>query len=220
MAQRSVHRPLRTAKERGPTNRRSGMLTDEYGLAALLESVRVAEAHPDRPSLVLGSDLSTLGVDISSPENLYPVFGGPWGETPGRLNDTDCRIPSEYVMDQGTRTRVAAVKMDRYGIDVLFFVFYTSGGDARQIQSAAELYKRGWRFHKDEGVWINLSEGSPVETKWTYERGTYAYFDPINWKEDKKEFLLMYDRLEDEPPSIPAPSASREPTGPGAENPD
>lgn len=198
------------------------MLNDEFGLRALLESVKSAEMDTNRAERVLDIDLSTLGVDMNYPDNLYPVFGGPWGETPERLDKTDYRIPPEYFMDEATRARLAPVRMDRYGNDVLFYIFYTYGGDARQIEAATELHKRGWKFHKDDGVWINLAIGGPTETSWTYAQGTYIFFNPLTWREDQKEFLLVYDRLEHEPPvaSAAAPSASREPTGPAPENPE
>lgn len=36
----------------------------------------------------------------------------------------------------------------------------------------------------------------PMEKTNTYERGTYYFFDAINWRRVAKEFHLDYDRLE------------------------
>lgn len=33
----------------------------------------------------------------------------------------------------------------------------------------------------------------------TYERGSYIYFDPINWMKMQKEMTVEYDRLESQP---------------------
>lgn len=41
----------------------------------------------------------------------------------------------------------------------------------------------------------------PLEKTTTYERGTYYFFDPNNWRRVAKEFHLDYDRLENRPAS-------------------
>lgn len=137
------------------------------------------------------------------PRNLYPVFGGPWAEQPCRPQDIDYHVPSEYIINQSIREKLAGIKLNRYGEDLLFFIFYMFGGDVLQILSAAELYNRDWRFHKDERVWITRAGISPTEKTSTYERGTYFFFDPVNWRKVAKEFHLDYDRLEDRPPHYP-----------------
>lgn len=42
----------------------------------------------------------------------------------------------------------------------------------------------------------------PVEKTQTYERGTYYYFDVVNWQKVAKEFYLDYDRLENSPINV------------------
>ena len=39
----------------------------------------------------------------------------------------------------------------------------------------------------------------PIEKTGTYERGTYYFFDHLNWRRVAKEFHLDYDRLENKP---------------------
>ncbi|XP_077493592.1 CCR4-NOT transcription complex subunit 2-like isoform X4 [Amblyomma americanum] len=185
------------------TNIPAGMVTDQYGMVGLLTFIRAAETDPNLVSLALGSDLTTLGLNLNSPENLYPVFGGPWAEQPCRPQDIDYHVPSEYIINQSIRDKLAGIKLNRYGEDLLFFIFYMFGGDLLQLLSAAELYNRDWRFHKDERVWITRAGISPTEKTSTYERGTYFFFDPVNWRKVAKEFHLDYDRLEDRPQQYP-----------------
>ncbi|KAK8780727.1 hypothetical protein V5799_017925 [Amblyomma americanum] len=115
----------------------------------------------------------------------------------------DYHVPSEYIINQSIRDKLAGIKLNRYGEDLLFFIFYMFGGDLLQLLSAAELYNRDWRFHKDERVWITRAGISPTEKTSTYERGTYFFFDPVNWRKVAKEFHLDYDRLEDRPQQYP-----------------
>lgn len=63
-----------------------------------------------------------------------------------------------------------------------------------------DRYARDWRYHKDEKVWITRAPGMPpIEKTATYERGTYYFFDHLNWRRVAKEFHLDYDRLENRP---------------------
>lgn len=198
-----VKRGIQTSKDGTVTNIPAGMVTDQYGMVGLLTFIRAAETDPNLVSLALGSDLTTLGLNLNSPENLYPVFGGPWAEQPCRPQDIDYHVPSEYIINQSIRDKLAGIKLNRYGEDLLFFIFYMFGGDLLQLLSAAELYNRDWRFHKDERVWITRAGISPTEKTSTYERGTYFFFDPVNWRKVAKEFHLDYDRLEDRPQQYP-----------------
>lgn len=199
----SVKRGIQTSKDGTVTNIPAGMVTDQFGMVGLLTFIRAAETDPNLVSLALGSDLTTLGLNLNSPENLYPVFGGPWAEQPCRPQDIDYHVPSEYIINHSIRDKLATIKLNRYGDDVLFFIFYMFGGDLLQLLAASELYNRDWRFHKDERVWITRAGISPTEKTSTYERGTYFFFDPMNWRKVAKEFHLDYDRLEERPQPYP-----------------
>ncbi|KAK7084383.1 CCR4-NOT transcription complex subunit 2 [Halocaridina rubra] len=198
-------RGIQTSSDGKVTNIPENMVTDQFGMVGLLTFIRAAETDHGLVSLALGSDLTTLGLNLNSPENLYPNFGGPWAETPCRPQDIDYHVPHEYLTNQQIRGKLAPVKFDRYGEDLLFYMFYSNAGDLLQILAAAELYNRDWRYHKDERVWITRAPGmAPVDKGPNYERGTYFYFDAQNWRKVPKEFHLEYDKLEDRP-HIPTP---------------
>ncbi|XP_053651636.1 CCR4-NOT transcription complex subunit 2 isoform X1 [Cherax quadricarinatus] len=201
----SQKRGIQTSPDGKVTNIPGGMVTDQFGMVGLLTFIRAAETDHNLVSLALGSDLTTLGLNLNSPENLYPNFAGPWAETPCRPQDIDYHVPQEYLTNQQIRGKLAPVKFDRYGEDLLFYMFYSNAGDLLQILAAAELYSRDWRYHKDERVWITRAPGmAPVDKGPNYERGTYFYFDAQNWRKVPKEFHLDYDKLE-ERPHIPTP---------------
>ncbi|XP_076311426.1 CCR4-NOT transcription complex subunit 2-like isoform X2 [Tachypleus tridentatus] len=193
-------RGIQTSKDGRVTNIPPGMVMDQFGMVGLLTFIRAAESDNSLVSLALGSDLTTLGLNLNSPEKLYSNFGGPWAEQPCRPQDIDYHVPSEYLINQNIRDKLASIKLNRYGEDLLFFLFYMFSGDILQLSAAAELYSREWRFHKDERVWITRAPGmAPAEKTGTYERGTYYFFDAANWRKVAKEFHLEYDRLEERP---------------------
>lgn len=50
------------------TNIPSGMVTDQFGMIGLLTFIRAAETDLGMVHLALGSDLTTLGLNLNSPE--------------------------------------------------------------------------------------------------------------------------------------------------------
>nr|XP_046210617.1 CCR4-NOT transcription complex subunit 2-like isoform X3 [Oncorhynchus gorbuscha] len=182
------------------TNIPRGMVTDQFGMIGLLTFIRAAETDPGMVHLALGSDLTTLGLNLNSPENLYPKFASPWASAPCRPQDIDFHVPSEYLTNIHIRDKLAAIKLARYGEDLLFYLYYMNGGDLLQLLAAVELFNRDWRYHKEERVWITRAPGmEPTLKTNTYERGTYYFFDCLNWRKVAKEFHLEYDKLEERP---------------------
>uniref|UniRef100_H3AE57 CCR4-NOT transcription complex subunit 2 n=2 Tax=Latimeria chalumnae TaxID=7897 RepID=H3AE57_LATCH len=182
------------------TNIPQGMVTDQFGMIGLLTFIRAAETEPGMVHLALGSDLTTLGLNLNSPENLYPKFASPWASSPCRPQDIDFHVPSEYLTNIHIRDKLAAIKLARYGEDLLFYLYYMNGGDVLQLLAAVELFNRDWRYHKEERVWITRAPGmEPTMKTNTYERGTYYFFDCLNWRKVAKEFHLEYDKLEERP---------------------
>ncbi|XP_038078508.1 CCR4-NOT transcription complex subunit 2-like [Patiria miniata] len=181
-----------------------GIVTDPFGIVGLLTFIRTAETDPNLVQLALGSDLTTLGLNLNSPENLYGTFQSPWAESPSRPQDIDFHVPQEYITNMHIRDKLAPIKLSRYGEDLLFYLYYTHGGDVLQLAAAAELYNRDWRYHKEERVWITRGPMMEPQVKTSlYERGLYYYFDHQRWCKVAKEFHLDYDKLE-ERPHLPA----------------
>jgi len=193
-------RGIQTHPDGKVTNIPSGMVLDQFGMVGLLTFIRTAEQDPQLAQLAMGSDLTTLGLNLNSPENLYQNFASPWADTQCRPQDIDYHVPQEYLTNTMIRDKLAPIKLSRYGDDLLFFLFYVFPGDVLQIAAAAELFNRDWRYHKEERIWITRATGHEPSVKTTtYERGHYYYFDCQNWRKGQKEFHLDYDKLEDRP---------------------
>ncbi|XP_063216576.1 regulator of gene activity isoform X2 [Bacillus rossius redtenbacheri] len=208
-------RGIQTSPDGKVTNIPGSMVKDQFGMVGLLTFIRAAETDPNLVSLALGQDLTALGLNLNSPENLYPTFAGPWAENPCRPQDIEFPVPPEYLVNSNIRDKLYHVKLNRYKEDLLFYMFYTNVGDVIQLAAAAELYNRDWRYHLEEKVWITQVSGMAiVEKTTTYERGTYYFFDAQNWRKVAKDFHLEYSKLEGRPHIPPAaagvgnPSAS------------
>lgn len=61
-------RGIQTNKDGRVTNIPSGMVTDQFGMVGLLTFIRAAESDPTLVSLALGTDLTTLGLNLNSNE--------------------------------------------------------------------------------------------------------------------------------------------------------
>ena len=56
------------------------------------------------------------------------------------MSAVDFHVPTEYLTNIYIRDKLAPIKLNRYGEDLLFFLFYMNGGDVLQLASATELY--------------------------------------------------------------------------------
>lgn len=109
------------------TNIPGSMVSDQFGIVGLLTFIRAAETDPNLVSLALGQDLTALGLNLNSPENLYPTFGGPWAEQPCRPQDIDFHVPPEYIINSAIRYKHhVSIDILRtfYCFDFFFCKFY------------------------------------------------------------------------------------------------
>lgn len=75
------------------------MVNNQFGMVGLLTFIRAAESDPNLVTLAMGQDLTGLGLNLNSQENLYPTFGGPFSDQPCRYvlvsQPSRCRIPNK-----------------------------------------------------------------------------------------------------------------------------
>lgn len=67
--------------------------SDPFGLLGLLSVIRMSD--PDLTSLALGIDLTTLGLNLNSTDNLHKTFGSPWSDEPAK-GDSEFTVPQCY----------------------------------------------------------------------------------------------------------------------------
>ncbi|KAI9635260.1 uncharacterized protein MKK02DRAFT_43941 [Dioszegia hungarica] len=179
---------------------------DKWGLKALLYEIKTQMGKTDRGVLMFGEDLSDLGVDVTSDEPLYRTFVTPWQESnqihSTRLQDM-FNIPTHYQFPPPNM----APKMVNLSEDTLFIAFYASPQDTVQLDSAAELYNRGWRYHTELQLWLNgpslanIDGTDPAlanQSSPEWARGPFVYFDPRTLARDRMpdEFMINLNLIE------------------------
>jgi len=136
---KSIKRGIQTSKDGRVANIPPGMVVDQFGMIGLLTFIRAAESDPNLVSLALGTDLTTLKLDLNSSENLYSTFSGPWSDVSLKPHEIDFPVPHEYLINGQIRDKLMPIKLSRYGDDTLFFLFYMFPNDLIQIAAASEL---------------------------------------------------------------------------------
>lgn len=188
-------RDINTSADGRVSNIPSSMINDQFGMVGLLSFIREADAKPSLGALTLGEDLTALGLNLESSDNLYSAFEGPWA---GIAPQSVPFVP--YKFSPIVRQRLAKVFMSKYEDDLLFYLFYTSPRDALQMVAAAELYKRGWRYHTKLRLWMcSLPGGVKVEESVKFCLSSYYVFDVISWKKVIKVCFLDPGEIEGQP---------------------
>ncbi|XP_060174509.1 probable NOT transcription complex subunit VIP2 [Lycium barbarum] len=184
----------------GPPYRDQGMKSmqaqgapDPFGMLGLLSVIRMSD--PDLTSLALGIDLTTLGLNLNSAENLHKMFGSPWSDEPAK-GDPEFTVPQCYYAKHPPPLNQAY--FSKFQLDTLFYIFYSMPKDEAQLYAANELYNRGWFYHREHRLWfMRVANMEPLVKTNAYERGSYICFDPNTWETIRKDnFVLHYEMLE------------------------
>lgn len=176
------------------------MLLDQFGMVGLLAYLRAADREKDFFALALGTDLTALGLNLNSNENLYHSFLSPFSDVPCRLQDIDYPVPTEYIMNCQIKEKLAPIDVTRYSEDTLFYLFHMNGGDLMQLQAASVLYDRDWRYHTEKRFWLTKVPGlEPQQKTVTFEKGVYTVFDVTQWRRLQLEMTIEYNKLAEKP---------------------
>ncbi|KAG8387770.1 hypothetical protein BUALT_Bualt02G0055800 [Buddleja alternifolia] len=170
--------------------------SDPFGLRGLLSVIRMND--PDLTSLALGIDLTTLGLNLNSTENLHKTFGSPWSDEPAK-GDPEFTVPQCYYAKQPPP--LSQAYFSKFQLDTLFYIFYSMPKDEAQLYAANELYNRGWFYHREHRLWFTrVTNTEPLVKTNAYERGSYICFDPNTWETIRKDnFVVHYEMLEKRP---------------------
>ncbi|KAG5439124.1 hypothetical protein PCANB_001423 [Pneumocystis canis] len=170
---------------------------EKFSLKGLLSIFRME--NPNSNILALGSDLTTLGLNLNQPDDrpLYMSFLSPWMDSNATKgwSEPKFHLPACYNVQLAPPP---LSKIRNFSDETLFYIFYSMPRDAMQEAAAQELTNRNWRYHKELKLWLTKEPGvEPIQRTPQYERGQYIFFDYMLWEKLKKEFLLIYDALED-----------------------
>jgi len=160
----------------------------KYGLLGLLDVIRMTNA--DLNTLALGSDLTTLGLNLNSSDCLYATFASPWADAPTQ-REPQFSLPLCYYMQPPP---LKTSHLAKFQLETLFYVFYAMPKDVLQAYAAQELYNREWQYHQDLKLWFKRG-GSPDDPKVVASGGPgggkhavqptpnqYIYFDIHSWE--------------------------------------
>ena len=198
------------AGDKSPVAGERKPLKEKYGLLGLIEVIKMT--NPDLSMLSLGCDLTTLGMDLSSTDNVYARFMTPFSDTPAVGSEPT--FPSTIAYCQMKTIPPAISKIPKFSDETLFYIFYSMPRDILQEASAQELYKRNWRFHKEFKLWLTKDKDSELLQKGSdFERGVYVFFDPSSWTRVKKEWILYFDQLEERNLELDSSKSWSSPTG-------
>jgi len=125
---------------------------EKYGLLGILKVIRMTD--PDLNTLALGMDLTTLGLNLNSPECLYATFASPWSDTPAR-KDPEFYLPNCYYMSP---PQLKTAHLQKFSLETLAYIFFNMPRDILQAYAVAELYNRGWKYQQDLKAWLMLEE--------------------------------------------------------------
>lgn len=105
-------------RDQGMKSMQAQTAPDPFGMLGLLSVIRMSD--PDLTSLALGIDLTTLGLNLNSAENLHKTFGSPWSDEPAK-GDPEFTVPQCYYAKQPPPLNVSELYVCVYLY--LFYIF-------------------------------------------------------------------------------------------------
>mmetsp|Transcript_19347 Transcript_19347/g.22411 ORF Transcript_19347/g.22411 Transcript_19347/m.22411 type:complete len:428 (+) Transcript_19347:119-1402(+) len=150
-------------------------LNGDFGLLGLLGVIRMTDA--DRNALALGSDLTLLGLNLNSSDQLYSTFASPWSESP-TSREPQYQLPICYYMQPPA---LKTGHLSKFQLETLFYIFYALPRDVLQAYAAQELYAREWKYHVDLKLWFRRASAADGVTN-TGGGVQFIYFDINSWE--------------------------------------
>ena len=176
---------------------------DRYGLLGLMPLLKMSDQ--DLTMLALGTDLTSLGLNLNSSDSLHRTFVSPLSDTPIKA-EPEFELPGCY---KHTPQRLQAGYLTKFKEETLFYVFYSMPQDEAQLIAADELYTRGWFWNRRFKAWMILAPNTAAQKTLRGERGSYLVFEPSVWEvAPKADMEVLYEDVEPHPrlprPKLPA----------------
>ncbi|KXS18309.1 hypothetical protein M427DRAFT_53705 [Gonapodya prolifera JEL478] len=193
-----------------------GVSQDRYGLHGLLDVIRGTD--PDQSALALGSDLTTLGLDLNSDGPLWSTFVSPFAPVPTTRPDPVFTLPPCYNLP--TPPPPALTKLHDFSDETLLYAFYAMPRDAMAEAAAQELHARSWRFHKESRVWLarDADAAQPGGAQQrppgvgpggaAVDKAAYWIWELAKWERERRDMVVRYEDLEDRSNGVGAPAGA------------
>lgn len=161
-----------------------------------LLAVNVHNSELKMPDSIEKQRMCALGEQVEPAKVIEMPQLPPPSFSTGGIFSQNLSVPAEYLMSQVIGDRIKPINIRQEHTDLLFFLFYTLHGDALQLVAASLLFERGWRYHKQDRIWLARWPGvKPEEKTVSFEKGLYQYFDMVSWKRIPGWFRLDYCHL-------------------------
>lgn len=149
-----------------------------YGLLGILNVIRMTDS--DLNILALGTDLTTLGLNLNSSECLYLNFDSPWSpnktDRPGSEADEVVQAFANSPYNASPSIGLKSTYVQKFSLETLFYIFYNMPQDLLQGFAAVELCNRGWLYSPEHLRWF-----SKVQSKEGEAASEWQTFDTENW---------------------------------------
>ncbi|KAL0797478.1 hypothetical protein Bca101_052652 [Brassica carinata] len=94
-------------------------------------------SNPDATTLAIGMDLTDMGLDMTSKEDIFKTFASPWANEPLKDDPNEFTLPQCY--NEIQRPTPHRGMFRRFALKTLFYIFYSMPQDEAQLYAADEL---------------------------------------------------------------------------------
>ncbi|MEN2496989.1 MAG: CCR4-NOT transcription complex subunit 2 [Marteilia pararefringens] len=177
-----------TTKKYDPSSLADQTTNSNFNASASHDSTNID--NPCSVSFAPSIELTSLGVNLDQPSQIYMTFSSPFVECANEPVHFDAFVPYEYSMDAAQVDRICRLKIQDLQDDILFFFFYTKANDFMQLVSATSLYGKGWLFNKIDQKWYKSIDGTQFQV-----------FNPHSWQKTVEQISEELERaIVREPP--------------------
>ncbi|EOD04246.1 hypothetical protein EMIHUDRAFT_453933 [Emiliania huxleyi CCMP1516] len=183
----------------------AGSATDRFGLMGILSAIRMTE--PDLNTLALGTDLTSLGLNLNSADSLYATAR----PRANLQEEAPAQREPEFTLPQCYYMQPPALKTGHPCLESPGSRGREIARDYARAYAATELYNRDWRhpppkgesrhrdtpparrqdgavailYHKDLTLWFTRASRQEGGGE-AGQKGQYLGFDIHEWRKNKK----------------------------------
>jgi len=140
-----------------------------FGLIGLLKAL--AQKETDLIELTMGTE-AMREIHAQSAELSGALGGAGENMAAASRKEPEFYLPPCYYVNP---PQLKTAHLQKFSLETLFYIFFNMPRDMLQAYAAAELYNRGWKFHRDMQQWLILQEGEDKVHRW-------VYFDENRWE--------------------------------------
>ena len=153
--------------EKNPDNKKK--FKKKYGLEKIEEDI--LKDNPEYRVLTKGISLTTLGLQLDSPDDIIENFGSPF--------DTECKLPFQVNIPKcytKFNQQLDSARLAKLQDKTLIYIFYNYESVDFKLSVTKLLYEKDWSYNLIEQLWFKNVD---FESK----NKDMLYFNPKKWTE-------------------------------------